>query len=402
MIFKRSLQQLLRKPRLVLLYGSLLCLLTAMLSIGLLLMQSSVSLAQQAEDGYDTIGVVEYVQNVPIDTNYFYMKAQLDLGVMIMEEYLEGKALYEKFQKKNVGGYEEYRYPTLRDSISHMAEEKQEALTQVEGYDLTPLLDSPYVVQYEDRARYGAYIPGLADGPSVRGNYAVNDYDVLIFTYTGAEPLLLDWDFCSEDPETGDFMPIREVAVKVVSSHMADRIGADFFYEEQSLPMQFDLRASTDTLGTLEPGKTYITLCSISRGMTDWRQLEGEGWESTVDLPAFTAGFYRTYDASGRWEQVAPLTTAPTDLLVEYTEDFWNTDAGRRFDAIRSMIRVNNDTAAVMTTNDLQLILPFHNEELYARQGRLFTGEECRQGGGGLCGQLRSGTGKRLAGGGSH
>ncbi len=368
MILRRSLQQLFRKPRLVLIYGLLFCLLTAMLSIGLLLMQSSVSLSQQAEDAYTTIGVPDFYSILPADDDFYRMKARLEQGDISPEAYLEGHARY--LQGK---GYEQYRFPMEDGTIVYDGDAYQEFRIQAENYDLAGLTDFPYVLEQETRARYGAYVPAMTDRQLVQFHHSVEGTDLLIFTYTGQEILQLNWDFQEEE---------RSVPVKVVDSLYARMIGQDFFIGETTeLPFLLHLDSNLYDLGRLEPGKTYITVCDVYPIPEYWPQHGGAvSLTPRVTIPFYYRGTYRHYDTVNGKEVHAPVYDADPILFQEYTEDFWDTEAGARFAAIRQALEVNYQSAAVMTTNDLQLMQAFYNEELYARQGRLITRAECDRG----------------------
>ncbi len=381
MILCRCLQQLLRKPGLVMLYGLLLCLLTAMLSIGLLLMTSSVDLAQQTEDAYSTIGVVEFFRDVPTGGAFYRLKYQLESGLLSPEEYLENQALYLEYKAQGKDVYGEYRYPLKNGTITPGDAETLKLPDQVESYDLGPLVDSPYVLDYENRARYGAYNPQIESSTTRDIHTALAGYDILIFTYTGDRALTLDNDFCWEQKDSNTrTQATHDVPVKVIWSYLAERYDQQNFLAETSLPIIFTPEHGED-LGVLEPGKTYITVCSVGPQMREWKKYEHI--RSVVRIPEFFDGVYRSYlgSSSGSWQDsVSTLTTHPAALLCAYTEGFWDTAAGKRFEAIRRLLDVNYHSAAVMTSSDLNLLQAFHNEELYARQGRLFTEEEYTRG----------------------
>ncbi len=382
MIFKRSLQQLLRSPRLVLLYGLALILLTAMLSIGLVLMATSSDLAQQAEDAYTTIGVVEFFQDVPTDSSYYQLKYQLEQGILSEAEYLRKHEEYLDWKAQGIEA-SEYRYPLEDGVLSLRTAETAEIADQADRYNLAPLADSPYVLDYENRARYGAYSPDIESSTTRDIHTALSNYDILIFTYTGTETLVLDYDFCMEEIDTNSFSAAtHDIPVKILWSYLAERYQADEFLAETMLPIQFALlEYDRETLGVLEPGKTYIAACTIAPGMVEWADTE---YTRRVSMPLFFDGVYRerSVNSKGTWsEGINTLSTSDTIFLCEYTEDFWNTDTGRQMEAFRRTLDVNYHSVSVMTSRDLNLLQAFHNEELYARQGRLFTEEEYAQSG---------------------
>ena len=125
----------------------------------------------------------------------------------------------------------------------------------------------------------------------------------------------------------------------------------------------------------LKADKTYVAKIS-------WvKQTHGNRWEESGHLDA-------TLEYGP--EKVSPVLYTPEgkriddtlemQAIYEVTEGFYETDAGKRLQAISNMGAVYNDTQPVVGTNSTDLLLPFYEGSAWVYEGRYPTAEEYAQG----------------------
>ena len=351
MMIRRCLQQMFRKPRVTIPYLVILCLLVAFLSMGLDLMSSGVQMAAKAEDAFDTIGVVEFFRDVPTDPDYYVMQAELDHGTLSEETY---QAHYNPEQRND----NMYRF-ALKDGKLQYTGETVSRGVQRRGFDLSAITSSPYVMQAETRARYGAHIDGLKQNRDLI-EHAARETDLLVFTPQLTEAF-------TYDPGTGS----AEVTlpVQIEYSLQAELLGSDAIYELTTLK----IIPSSSLL--LEPGKTYAAICQYN---LDPRYIGNAelGLELCIRMPQNIVGDYIQYFADDEKDSTSPLYDRNGSLLCEYHDGFFDTPEGARMKRIAQATETTAESAVVMTSDDLLLFMPFHNNTLNIREGRSFTDDE--------------------------
>ena len=125
----------------------------------------------------------------------------------------------------------------------------------------------------------------------------------------------------------------------------------------------------------LKADKTYVAKIA-------WvKQTHGNRWEESGHLDA-------TLEYGP--EKVSPVLYTPEgkrvedtlemQAIYEVTEGFYETEAGRRLQAISNIGAVLNDTQPVVGTNSTDLLLPFYEGSAWVYEGRYPTAEEYAQG----------------------
>lgn len=351
MIFKNAFRQLLRRPVLLIVYGLIAALITSVLCIGFVLTDSYSKASRDLDNAYRTIAVPTVYSQVPASTDYYAIRAMLDSGTVSLKAYEEA---YEK-------GSELYSFPLDGDSIRYTGR-TENSVSQLKNLDLTAFLSSEYVTSVDIRRRYGAYIEGL-EKPRELLYADLKRNDVLIFTPDIDDVLVLTPD------DTVD--SCYQLPVTVEYSMQADESGYYSFYDLDCIPVKVVYSDSRDRL-VFEPGKTYIALCTEYYELDYW----DKGSERMISMPMSTKHYYTCYIVSSGSDSIAGIKDNSIELICEYTDDFFKSERGVQFKEYVDALNISLQSAAVMTTSDINMIRAFHSEKLYAREGRLFTDEE--------------------------
>lgn len=253
-------------------------------------------------------------------------------------------------------------------------------------YDLTPIAQATGVEHVDVRSTFGAYLP-KAPETFVNGciSTQMTRNDVIIFTVTGQEPVLIPRNKSGTIPMTIQWSALGlnpEVFGK--SLHLDNHLPHYLFGKGSFLPGDVEITVEPQSaafyqdgeFGDLlfEPGKQYIAACeygSYSRA---------GGRVLSVDSVQLYSTAYHNHEEQtlyrNMWEIISEGMITSQHVVDVLTDNFWETDAGAFFTQAIQAAQMNTSSLTAITTNDLSAILPFHEGDVRIVDGRAFTEEE--------------------------
>jgi len=357
MIFRNGIKQSFRAPvrmLAVLLIATLIC---GFLSIGLNLRQAAQENIQLLKEEFDVValptfrGSLDYSGNLTLDTTGRYA------GFLMTYAQNFDKSVFE-----NATG--------VKDVLIH----KQVGVF-VEGDQVLP-------------------------GSVSRRN----NHDVFIFTYTGNKPaeigrkptetsmyvnsntITFDWsargfDTCAITKEGLNIT--HRIELRLTRQHWAET----GIYQELGVDEMWPEDEEGKKTGTfiLQPGQQYIACGNwlFQYAYADGEYLEGQDQVHTVQIyPDQGHSMQRlTFENNGWNAELDPRAFEVSyPCILPYTEDFWETDAGKYYQDAIDICRINANSLTAVATPDLSLYVPFQDGEVYISEGRTFEPDDYENG----------------------
>ena len=267
--------------------------------------------------------------------------------------------------------------------------------TQAENFDLSLFETAAGVKDVLVHKQFGAYWD-IEDRYTPGDPQTRNNFDVVIFTYNGEEPLVVEprettplditinWSARGYEklPMAYEginfYNEVSRYAVLVRWPQLITDFGLDEMWPK-------DMLGKMTAAFVLQPGQQYIasgewTLATGKQNgvyRKDWDELhwffvKQDQAHSKQELWYDNGGFYAELDPDA-YEVSYPC-------ILPYREGFWDTDAGAYFKQTAEVCKINGNAMTVVATDDLSLYLPFYNGGTYLIYGRNFTREDYENG----------------------
>ena len=365
MLFRRSIQQVLRTPIRTLAYFVVIAIACAFFTIGLNLRQSAKANIQAIYDSFDVIATPQLT--APVD--WF-------------------------------GTLTEITDPDYKGTFP----------AETDLPVLEALYDQPQVSSVDVRNQFGAYVAEELVTDATLGQsdyYYYDETEVVIFRYKGSEPLTvpgLKYERWADTDPSGQVVYkyergayIRFPAEVLWSAFGRAEYGttlaiSNCITAEELQPQEWGGQSYIPDfpMGTrgedgqldggfvLEPGKTYILL---AEGVVSAGRFQTAG---LLDVLRVEIGNNRYLNSGGRMVrdadgQFARLYYLPCDFyapIAEYTEDFWDTERGDFFRQAAEVSAIDSHSLTAITTSDMNAMLPFSTGDVFISQGRGLTEED--------------------------
>ena len=292
----------------------------------------------------------------------------------------------------SVNKYGELVYDTKNDDYQGFLE------TDAKGFDVSVFENAAGVKDVLVHKQFGAYwdtddryTPG---DPQTR-----NNADVIIFTYNGEEPLVVEHrETISADITVNwsargyEKLPVSPSAYGGMKFYneidrnlamnrwpkLVTALGVDEMWQENAI-------GKKNGTVILQPGQTYITCgeWSLATGKQngiyrkDWDELS---WIFIKESQAHSKQEVR-YEKGGFYAELNPdAYTVTYPCILPYTEDFWETEAGAYYKQAAEICKINGNAMPVVATDDLSLYKPFYDGNVYLISGRNFTQADYQNG----------------------
>ena len=292
----------------------------------------------------------------------------------------------------SVNKYGELVYDTKNDDYQGFLE------TDAKEFDVSVFENAAGVKDVLVHKQFGAYwdtddryTPG---DPQTR-----NNADVIIFTYNGEEPLVVEhretisaditinwsargYEKLPVSPSAyGGMKFYNEIDRNLAMNRwpkLVTALGVDEMWQENAI-------GKKNGTVILQPGQTYITCgeWSLATGMQngiyrkDWDELS---WIFIKESQAHSKQEVR-YEKGGFYAELNPdAYTVTYPCILPYTEDFWETEAGAYYKQAAEICKINGNAMPVVATDDLSLYKPFYDGNVYLISGRNFTQADYQNG----------------------
>ena len=372
------LRQLTRKPVRVIIFILILALLTAFFCVSLNLYMNSINNIKHADEAFSTIAVME-------------LYADMDENGNVVS---------------NIAGCENY--------AGYHA-------TTVYGYDLQHIVSAPGVIDYELRARYGAFSPENIE-KEIDGGYPRFKRDVIRFrinmddnfgkkddgSYSIAEdnnkitddgkfviPVKTNNESESKMSYTTLYIDILDAANDAFIYNMDDfepvKLEIDMYGYDTLKPYIKELeKLGYDANGYvhLEPDTEYIAAVVNSYPYASYKSPTMKNGKYEIARTRMMYDFlfgelsyhYSSYNEySEEYAVVYPSSLQPF-WLQKYSDVQSNPELLAKFEQIANSCYINAHSFGVMTINDLDGIPAFHLGNMFMRGGRAITDDEYASG----------------------
>lgn len=290
----------------------------------------------------------------------------------------------------SVNKYGELTYDTKSTDYQGFVE------TEARNFDVSVFENATGVKDVLVHKQFGAYwdtddryTPG---DPQTR-----NNFDVVIFTYNGEEPLIAEYHKTLRSLDITVNWSARgyhDLPMSYRGMNLYNDIDKGIVmnrWPETITELGLDEMWSENSIGKksgafiLQPGQQYVAIGSwdLATGKQngvyrkDWDELS---WFNVKESEAHSKQIVR-YENGGFYAELDPDAYKVTyPCILPYTEDFWETEAGAYYQQAADVCKINGNAMPVVATDDLSLYKPFYDGNVYLSSGRNFTQEDYQNG----------------------